>query len=638
MFEFSVIKKYLIPKRKQLSVSLIAMMSILVISLVVWLLLLFFSVTEGIEKNWLGRLTALNAPIRVVPTEAYYRSYYYKIDTIAQNSNYSPKTIHEKLLTQNPDPYNPLLDEAIPSYWPLPVFDNSHIMIDPVKRAFESFKKLAVEDLSFVAKDYEISGAMLRLKLGDEDQTFLTQVCYVSTFPIDAKNIQNLLTKPTIEDINHLLYFSEESKDFLPILANIELESIDTLPIWNLPINLIPDEAEFQATILSTSVILGDEESSKLTKKELQKLNLPIRLRSPLTWKAKIDLNSLYRAHNLSEIDLTISGKVQGIPIQGMIPWKDLIVRTANIQFVFPDTPHQPPPWIHIVKNEITLIDPNGVIIPKSFRDSGVKIGDDGALSYGAFAASSLQEQRSPVRVLGFYDPGLMMVGARPIFAKNDIVQTINAASSSQSIDPLLSNGIQIWFDDLNKTKELAIKLQQQFDDQQISPYWQIKTFYDYDFAKDLLKQFQSDRYLFTLIGLIILIVACTNIISLLLLLVNGKKKEIAILQVLGAKKRHIAMIFGLCGAFLGTISGIIGTVIGLITLRYLDGLIRFLSFLQGQDAFNTAFYGSSLPNEISSNAIYFILLTTPLISLLAGLFPAIKACQFPPAHTLRSE
>lgn len=638
MFEFSVIKKYLIPRRKQLSVSLIAMMSILVISLVVWLLLLFFSITEGIEKNWLGRMTALNAPIRIIPTEEYYRSYYYKIDTIAQNSNYSPKTIYEKLISTTTDPYNPGLDEAIPSFWIPPAIDASNKIIDPVKRAFKTFKDFEKEDPSFIAKDYEISGAMLKVKLGDEDQTFLTQACYVSTFPADAKNIQKLLTPPTIEDINHLLYFSEEAKEFLPVLSNIELESIDTLPMWNLPLHLVPEEAEFHGTVHQKMIILGDLDAPKITKKDLEKLHLPIRIRAPLTWKAKIDLNSLHSAKTLSGVRLIISGKVQGITIEGAIPWRDLIIRKASIQYKFQNIPHYAPPWMHIINDEIAFSDPNGIIVPKNFRDSGVRIGDNGTLSYGAFAATSMQEQLSFVRIAGFYDPGLMIVGARPIFAGKDIVQTINASSPTQAIDPLLSNGIQIWFDDLSKTKEIAYKLQQQFENEQISSYWQIKTFYDYDFAKDLLKQFQSDRYLFTLIGLIILIVACTNIISLLLLLVNGKKKEIAILQVLGAKKRNIAMIFGLSGAFLGAISGLIGTVIGLITLHYLDGLIGFLSFLQGQDAFNTAFYGSSLPNAVSSRAIYFILITTPLISLLAGLIPAIKACQFPPAHTLRSE
>src|SRR5271163_1035545 len=97
MFELSVALKYLIPRRKQLSVSLIALLSVAVISLVVWLVLVFLSVTEGIERNWLQKLTTLNAPLRITPTHHYFTSYYYQIDGVSSHSQYALKTIAEKL-------------------------------------------------------------------------------------------------------------------------------------------------------------------------------------------------------------------------------------------------------------------------------------------------------------------------------------------------------------------------------------------------------------------------------------------------------------------------------------------------------------------------------------------------------------
>ncbi|HAB98569.1 MAG TPA: hypothetical protein DCE71_01950 [Parachlamydiales bacterium] len=70
MFEWQIALKYLIPKRKSLSTALISMMSVFVISLVVWLVLVFLSVTKGIEQNWLNKLTSLYAPLRISPTDA----------------------------------------------------------------------------------------------------------------------------------------------------------------------------------------------------------------------------------------------------------------------------------------------------------------------------------------------------------------------------------------------------------------------------------------------------------------------------------------------------------------------------------------------------------------------------------------
>src|SRR5262249_16583233 len=117
MFELSVACKYLIPRRRQLSVSIISLISILVIALVVWLIVVFFSVTDGLEKNWVKKLTALTAPVRMTPTDAYYNSYYYPVDTISDNSNYSFKTIGEKKRAPTANPYQPELDEEIPAYW-----------------------------------------------------------------------------------------------------------------------------------------------------------------------------------------------------------------------------------------------------------------------------------------------------------------------------------------------------------------------------------------------------------------------------------------------------------------------------------------------------------------------------------------
>lgn len=93
MFELSVACKYLIPRRRQLSVSIISLISVLVIALVVWLIVVFFSVTDGLEKSWVQKLTALTAPVRLTPTDAYYHSYYYQADSISEASNFSPRQL-----------------------------------------------------------------------------------------------------------------------------------------------------------------------------------------------------------------------------------------------------------------------------------------------------------------------------------------------------------------------------------------------------------------------------------------------------------------------------------------------------------------------------------------------------------------
>src|SRR5690606_25332283 len=110
------------------------------------------------------------------------------------------------------------------------------------------------------------------------------------------------------------------------------------------------------------------------------------------------------------------------------------------------------------------------------------------------------------------------------------------------------------------------------------------------------------------------------------------------VLLSLGAKRRSIAAIFGICGVTLGIVSCVIGSIAAYATLSNIDTLVSFLNLLEGQEAFNPAFYGKSLPKELSPSALTFILFVTTLLSLIAGLIPAIKACRLQPSAILRSE
>jgi len=277
-------------------------------------------------------------------------------------------------------------------------------------------------------------------------------------------------------------------------------------------------------------------------------------------------------------------------------------------------------------------------MLSRQFQDNGVRIGDRGYIAYPAATAGALQEQRLSVFVAGFYDPGVLAVGNKCLLAPANVVHLINTTSQVEHFDKTTSAGFAVWIKEIKQAPALAKKLQDRLKAAGIDQYWKVTTYQEYDFAKDLLPHFQSDRYLFTLIGLVILLVACSNIISFLVILVNDKKQEIGILQALGASRKSIAMIFGGLGAALGVLSSFVGVGAALLTLKNLDTLVQFLSFLQGRDAFNAVFFGSSLPHDLSFQALLFVLVITPILSLIAGLIPALKACRLSPSAILRSE
>ncbi len=508
MFELSIALKYLIPRKKSLSTALISVMSVVVISLVIWLVLIFLSVTAGIEKNWLQKLTSLHAPIRISPTKAYYDSYFYQIDSLTVSSGYTPKTIGEKKDALLSDPYSPSCDAEIPSYVPHPDTGLNGKLKDPVKDLYSILSELEQEIPQLKFQDYEISGALMRLSL-QQSNAFLSQMTYLLSIPTENPNFASLLIQNGEEPIHF---------------------------------DMAPAKAPLYAHFVN------------------KKLQLP--------------------------------------EMKEVVP----------------------------------------VILPKSYKDSGARLQDRGTLSYMTPTMTSLQEQRIPFQVVGFYDPGIMAVGNKCILIPQNVTRDIYASTQTFSPDGTPTNGVFVWLDSLSQTNSVRDKIVSALQDKNIAAYWDVATYENFEFAKDLIEQFRSDRTLLLLIATIILIVACSNIISLLVLLVNDKKKEIAILQAMGASFKSIALIFGLCGTFLGLTSCILGSALAFFTLKYLGTLVSFLSLVQGRSAFHPSFFGQNLPNEFSMTALFFVLMITPVLSLIAGLIPAIKASRIRPSAILRSE
>lgn len=699
LFEFSIARKYLSPRKNQLSVSLIALMSVAVISVVVWLVVVFLSVTEGIEQSWLKKLTSLNGPIKIQPTEKYFSSYYYQIDQQSLSSGYGFKNIRQKAESPLSDPYDRDSDRELPASFPKPDLNHDGSLKDPVKKAYELLTRYREKVPDLVFQDFEVSGALLRLQLlrnhGDQNSyNFLTQVSYLVSFPDRNPNLHSLMVTPAAKDLNHLLYLAnkkwdhvcedipKESKDeplilknVVPILKNSHIEEMKTRnSLWKLPLSILPENGTFEAFaavhegqithfILPTNrcqPLLSDElqrGALVITEKALFFTNLnknekvlltrstPVFIEGPLKFQSQLIERSLNGARSFSDIRFKVKTWVQDQKFSGEIPWEGIEISKASIQNQFTSPPEIAPPWPYILeKAKQALFLPKNeesatpIFLARTFQDNGVVIGDRGYLSYPSMTASGLQEQRFSTYVAGFYDGGIMSMSNKYILVPSKVTASINASGSPYSVDRQLSNGITLWFSSLSDAEKIKKELQETFKAEGIDSYWKISTFREYDFAKDLLQQFQSDKYLFTLIGMIVLIVACSNIISMLIILVQNKRKEIGILQAMGAQKRSIALIFGICGTFIGILSSLIGITLALFTLNNIDLVVKLLSALQGHEAFNALFFGRSLPNEISREALYFVLITTPIISLLAGLIPAIKACRLRPSQILRSE
>jgi lipoprotein-releasing system permease protein len=130
-------------------------------------------------------------------------------------------------------------------------------------------------------------------------------------------------------------------------------------------------------------------------------------------------------------------------------------------------------------------------------------------------------------------------------------------------------------------------------------------------------------------LGLIILVAACT-VIATLTMVVLEKKKEIAVLKALGAKSDAILRIFLYQGGIIGLAGTALGVFIGWVSCRFL------LAYEFPLDP--KVYFISHLP--ISMHPIEFVVpaLVAIVICLVATIFPAVYAAQLRPAEGLRAE
>ncbi|PVX31769.1 lipoprotein-releasing system permease protein [Pasteurella langaaensis DSM 22999] len=141
---------------------------------------------------------------------------------------------------------------------------------------------------------------------------------------------------------------------------------------------------------------------------------------------------------------------------------------------------------------------------------------------------------------------------------------------------------------------------------------------------------FQAVRMEKNMMGLLIsliIIVAVSNIITSLSLMVVDKQGEIAILQTQGLTKTQVRWIFILQGFLVGAVGAIIGALLGVLITLNLNSIIGW---------FNPA--GLFLPTDISATQVLVIIGFSLLLSLLSTLYPAYRASKVEPAEALRYE
>lgn len=136
----------------------------------------------------------------------------------------------------------------------------------------------------------------------------------------------------------------------------------------------------------------------------------------------------------------------------------------------------------------------------------------------------------------------------------------------------------------------------------------------------------------------IIILVAAFNIISSLVMLVNDKKRDIAIMRSMGATRSMIMKIFLLTGFTIGILGTLFGVILGLSFSFYIEEIRQKVQSLFGVELFNPDIYFfSKLPSEIDLLQIFFIVFISLVLAFFATLYPSWRAARLDPMEALRN-
>ena len=192
--------------------------------------------------------------------------------------------------------------------------------------------------------------------------------------------------------------------------------------------------------------------------------------------------------------------------------------------------------------------------------------------------------------------------------------------------------GVRLKLKDLHQARAVAHELAQTLSGPVLIRDWtqQNKTWF---------AAVQVEKRMMFIILTLIVAVAAFNLVSTLVMTVQDKRADIAILRTLGASPASIMGVFVVQGAMVGVIGTLAGLLLGLAVACNIDVIVPAI-----EQALHTSFLPqdiyliSQMPSDPQASDIVPIGLISLLLAFVATLYPSWRASSVNPAEALRYE
>jgi len=195
-----------------------------------------------------------------------------------------------------------------------------------------------------------------------------------------------------------------------------------------------------------------------------------------------------------------------------------------------------------------------------------------------------------------------------------------------------LVTGIRLKLDDLYQAPKISREIEQQ-----LSGFHRVIDWTQHH--ANLFRAINIEKTMMMLILSLIIAVAAFNIVSTLVIVVNDKQADIAILRTLGASPAMVMRIFIAQGMVIGIVGTLLGVVAGILTAQNIETIVPALESILGFKFLAPDIYLiSDLPSEMKWSDVMVTATISFSLTVLATIYPAWRASRIQPAEALRYE
>jgi len=194
-------------------------------------------------------------------------------------------------------------------------------------------------------------------------------------------------------------------------------------------------------------------------------------------------------------------------------------------------------------------------------------------------------------------------------------------------------SGVRLKLDDLFMAQQLATDLEQKLGKNYDVIDWGEEN-------KSLYQVQKTEKIVMFFILFLIVLVAVFNLISSLVMVVNDKQADIAILRTQGMSAQQIKKVFMVQGTIIGLFGVLLGVIFGVLLALNVGDILLMVEKIFGIELLpEELFYASEkFPSVVNVSQVIGISIAAFVLAILATLYPANRAAQVQPAESLRYE